>query len=189
MSDGEMWQILEEQGVFIHQYDGNNNWWGYSIAHKNLSVEWTGPYESRQEAFQAVIEWMLSEAAEHLGLSVGLEHVHLYTPPMAPHSEEIAAFELLLDQEKIPEEQFLNDRLMDIALHSADVSYNETSGRAEFQSTDANASWCVWRMKEEWVLEVGEKSLRVPQGQLYSTIFREVGSLVQKQSNPQGSNE
>jgi len=189
MSDGEIWQILEEQGIFIRQHDENNQWWGYSIAHEKLSVDWAGPYGSRQEAFQAVIEWMLLEVADHLSVSAGLTHVHLYTDPIASHYEEVAVFERLLDEEKIPEEQCLHGGLMDIALNSADVIYNEAVGRAEFQSTDTGASWRVWRMEEEWVLEVGGRSIRVPPGQLYPTIFREIGSLVQKQSNPRGSNE
>ena len=187
MSDSEIWQILEQQGILVRQHDQNTRWWGYVIETEQLSVDWTGPYESRQEAFQAVIRWMLLEVAEHLSVSANLTHVHLYTYPMALHYEEIAAFERLLDEEKIPEEQCLSGGLMDIALNSSDVIYNEAVGRAEFQSTDADASWRVWRVEGEWVLEVGGRSICVPPGQLYPTIFREIGSLMQKQSNPQGS--
>lgn len=189
MSNVEIWQILEGQGIFIRQHNENNHWWGYSIDSEQLSVDWVGPYESRQEAFQAFIGWMLAEIAECLSLSVGLKHVHLYTYPMAPHYEEITAFERLLDEEKIPEEQCLNDKLMDVALHSAEVIYNEVVGRAEFQSMEPGVSWQVWRMGEEWALEIGGRSICVPPGQLYPTIFREIGFLIQKQSGSREGDE
>lgn len=177
MSDSEIWEILEEQGILICQHNQNSHWWGYSITSEHLSVDWSGPYESRQEALQAVIRWMMSEVAEHLNLSGVSKQVHLYTHPIAPHYEEVAAFEQLLDEEKLPDEQLFDGKIADIMLDSADVIYNEDIGRVDFQSTSPIAPWKVWR-EGEWFLEITGRTLIVPSGQLYSVIFQEVSKLI-----------
>ena len=177
MSDSDVWKILEEQGIRICQHNQNNYWWGYSIASEQLSVDWSGPYESRQEALQAVVRWMMSEVAEHLSFSGAAKQVRLHTYPIAPHYEEVATFEQLLDEEKLPDEQLFDGKVAEIMLDSADVIYNEDMGRVEFRSTSSIAPWKVWR-EGEWILEITGKTLLVPSGQLYPVIFREVSKLI-----------
>jgi hypothetical protein len=180
MSHWDIWQTLEQVGIFITQRDGAEDEWGYTVHTARLSIEWKGPYSTREQTFQAVLTWLMNITIEHLSLS-DRQHTHIYSVQPPAHSAEIYRFDLLLEGEVIVDTALYDEELLVVLGDEATVVYNEETARVEFQSSLPEYLWCVWERtdSEGWVFcHPDGRQILVQVGDLFPTIYREVAPLL-----------